>query len=714
MEPKDLILNVIGSLYDIVKCCYGINGQYQMLVGEEDNGEDKNNVILSKKASEILKSLKIEHVFSNTVKKSVHMLETICYDCTNTLVLLIYSLFRECVVIMEKGIHPISLVYSLQNSFTTQIEPILKSLRIPLIPSLENIDTIDNDEILKLKLNQINLDLLYKTIYSIINTKLDNSTVLNYSGDNNDNDDSNNNNDNIVVSNIAGLCLETIKSLYINNKDFTIKDIMNHRISFQDQVIIYPRLLKNNDLFDLNIISKFLSNGFILDNNNSNNNNNLNNFKNNYSGSTNFILFINEDLKLKSNNSDAPQSGLTKSSGQDKKEKTKLVFHSAQERTELLEYEKTILKNKVFKICKYIEKIVELDNSSAAMIVLVFNSIDEYSKSLFDTNSTNSSKFLIFDNINQQHIRIINKSLGINCINSVDSIFSKEGLENKEYLLKIKRNFIGGCSKIQYRVFTNQFEFSKLVNPVSPLISVEIFAPSNHILRQRVGSFVTGMGIGKCCLEDLFILPSASSPEFSIIGSLKRQIESKKLSFVDQQTFEALVKSIETIPITLLSNQNKPVLKILDLFYKTLNNNNQEAAAVGINLISVDSDSDGDNKQYFINPSDFGIFETYRGKTQVFRFAIDIVCLLLKIDQIIQPQPPLQQKQQQPPPQQNQQQTQQKKEYTEFKTPDIITDAIEKDKIEKTKKQNEIFYSKEEIEKRKRLDRKFNTNPFNK
>ncbi|KAF2069036.1 hypothetical protein CYY_009647 [Polysphondylium violaceum] len=681
-DINDLLVNILSSLYEIIYPCYGINGRFQMLVGES-NEKKQQKVILTKKASEILKNIVSENVFINIVKKSIATLESVCFDGSATLVLLIYSLYRESVYLLDNGIHPISLIYAYQKSFA-QIDSALDRLRIPLLRGIENPNQIENDmnsnQILDIKLSDIDQSLLRSTINTTLQTKLDS----------------------IDCSSILDCCMEITNYLFLNKElNLSIKDIMKKRISFQDQIIINTKRLSNNNSSDKDNVSFYtiLKNGFFIDsihfiiNSQQEDNKSLENMK---------IIFLNQDIAM---------DGM-----EDSSKPTKMVFNSVQERSMFYNQEKEKLRKNLQLLNQYLGD----DNCDGNTIIINEKDIDEYSKSLFHQFGFKR----LYKNVNSQMIKQVLNSCQIHPLNSLSSLppFNEK---NKEYFYS---HHVGRVEKVDFKPSSTYVGLKKMDTFFSsikgsqgnekPFVSLEITGSTSSSLHSRVGSFIIGMGVVKCCIEDLFSLPSACATEFAIIKHLQQCIESDDLGLVEKKSFGAMIKAIEILPKTILNNHSLPILKTMDAF----NNRNLLKERDSSHFIGINIKPNGLN-DYFIDSKQAGILETYRSKTQIFRYLIDIVSLLLKIDQIIpyQPRnlilPPQFQKERErelkKTLQQQEKEAKENREYIRFKTPKITSEYFENEKLQHTKKLNQLFYLDEQVEKRKKFE-KYTTNQFSK
>ncbi|KYQ90065.1 hypothetical protein DLAC_08648 [Tieghemostelium lacteum] len=637
-DPKSIILNILATLNEIVKPCFGINGKYQLLV----NSSNKNQTdsILSKKASEIIKNIKIEHPIANIVKKSVHNLESTSYDGTISLVLFIYSLYRESLVLLDKGIHPISLVYSLQSAFKV-IQDQLNSIRIPIIDDLQLDKLNDIDYILSIRLSTINRKLLYSTVSSVIKTKIHEQLMDGHS----------------VLDDITSVAIAIVSSFYLET-DKTIKDIKHSKISFQDSIIILPKLIENSQCNNTN--SKLILNGFQVQG---------------ITGSAqphfkeSILLFLNIDLLL-----NRTQTGSTNS------DKTKILFNTYEEKTMFIQNEYKIIKDRLLVLVSLLNMSCKnLGKNRVETNIIIINSkkMDELAQSILTDNGV-----MVISQFPKSHLDTIIKSLGIVSLSSLPARASED----------MASSFISKClcvcTDTSVDPVTKSWTFKELLLK-SPFATVEIRSNSPHQLHQKVGCFVSAMGILKSLLEDLFILPSAGATELSLMRNFQTLLNDNT-NLIDTETYQLLSKSIEYIPISLIRNNSKPlpILKILNQLHKQPHTE----------TISLNLNPTSNSTNLFINSID--IFETFRSKFQLYRYSFDVVCLFLKIDQIIQPQ--LKTKNNILNNHQNV--TSKKREHIEFKAPEIQMESTIQEQQSITKKKNELFYKDEQIQKRKNRD----------
>eukprot|EP01132_Coremiostelium_polycephalum_P005267 gene5267-6558_t len=345
---------------------------------------------------------------------------------------------------------------------------------------------------------------------------------------------------------------------------------------------------------------------------------------------------------------------------------------------------------------KNVENLISLsgEKKKGFNVLISCKEIDDLSNQLLSDNG-----IYVFSNINQQHFNVLVKSMGVNVINSFKQLeeLSKritmvtdddDGNVDNPNILEFQNKYIGRAKEIEFTKIplTGMFEarITGIKATIQPMAFIEITSNTSHQLHQNVGAFVTGMGVGKCCLEDLFVLPGAFLPEFTIIDHLKREASNIDLDPIDKEIFFILTKSIETIPSTFLRNHSLLELQVLNSY-----NSDCLLKKLGINI---------SDENYFCNPKENGIFDTYRSKIQVYRFAIDIVCLLLKIDKIIQPtfnpQPSIQ-----PTTTNNNHQNKEDKErrYLEFKPPPIQIDSLDIEKREEDHEEVATTSSHEDV-----------------
>ncbi|GAM21943.1 hypothetical protein SAMD00019534_051180 [Acytostelium subglobosum LB1] len=685
-QRADVIVTALSTLSTLIKPCFGLNGTFQMMLPSHDdtnsnhNGGDQqqsaDSITLTNKASEILKLVKLDHPISDIIKRTMTSLEYVAYDGGCQLVLLIERLSRDAMEMIEdRHIHPISLVYALQK-LGKRIEPMLSSCRVSLLMNNnsddgerlkpEDIDAMSSDQIKELIIN-VDPRLLYSTVHSSIYTKLK---------------------DQQQASEVADVVSGMMMAMY--NKR-TVSQQMRQRINFRDQVIITPIIQSSNKHFK----SSFILNSFILDLDH-------HHHMTCKTSESMSIILINEPLEMDNSKGDGNSGKIA--------DTTAISFTSSQHMNELLDKQKDITMSKIRRL-----RQLNVD------VVISSCNIDDTSMKILsdDGGPINGRPMMVLRNVSKQLMGVISKGLDIKSLNSIlhqttNMVTNPNTGDDDSWQQSFKKHFVGRMkhatlldinSNSLSSLKSNKVQFSGIISRddgqlvEQPMMAtVMLVATTPLTLRYKVGSFVTGCGVAKCCFEDLFILPGAQSVELSIAKQLRRQQQQNKedssgLDVFDIMANKLMARALESLSNILLLNSGSQTLHI-DLLHQYNNNDDNDGKGINLDLRTRTTTP-------FIDPSHHGIYDTYRSKLFTMRNVIDVVCLLLKIDQIVYPRQT--QPHQQSPPQQQSQSQQKQPNYIEFKPPPLNIQMAEQRQLEQTRKKNQMFYSKSEVERRQKL-----------
>ncbi|KAH3834273.1 T-complex protein 1 subunit gamma-like [Dreissena polymorpha] len=178
-----------------------------------------------------------------------------------------------------------------------------------------------------------------------------------------------------------------------------------------------------------------------------------------------------------------------------------------------------------------------------------------------------------------------------------------------------------GCGLFEVRKIGDEY-FTFLVNCDNPkACTILLRGASKDILNEVERNLQDAMNVARNVMQEPFLVPGGGAAEMALAQALNEK--AKSITGVHQWPYRAVARALEVIPRTLIQNCGASTIRTL--------------TALRAKHAQADSRSwgvDGETGN-IVDMKDYGVWEPYSVKAQVYKTAIETAILLLRIDDIV-------------------------------------------------------------------------------
>jgi len=186
---------------------------------------------------------------------------------------------------------------------------------------------------------------------------------------------------------------------------------------------------------------------------------------------------------------------------------------------------------------------------------------------------------------------------------------------------ELKESDVGTeCGLFEIKKFGEEY-FTFLTECVKPkACTILLRGASKDVLMEVERNLLDAMNVARNVMMDPRLVPGGGAVELALAHRLNER--SKTIPGIGQWPYRAVARALEVIPKTLMQNCGVNTIRTLTTAVAK--------HAVGGTTFGVDGET-GD----IVDMKDFGVWDTFQVKAQVFKTSIETAILLLRIDDIV-------------------------------------------------------------------------------